>query len=84
MRIRVLTFKKENEFVCWIFSQVVLEFHFILRKTILSPSISSVLHTISTSFPLRGVYDLIRPYKFSIVSLNEVSLVIFCSIFLME
>ena len=84
MRKRVLTLKKKRNLAVeysarWFWNSI----SFLGKRFSLLRSPQSI-HTISTSFPLLGVYDLIRPYKFSIVSLKEVSLVIFCSIFLME
>jgi hypothetical protein len=45
--------KKEKEFGCSIFSLVIFEIPLILKKSVLSSSVSSVIHIISTSFPLR-------------------------------
>jgi len=55
MRKRVVTYEKEKEFDCLIFSQVILEFACNLVKWILSPAISSGIHNISTAFALRNI-----------------------------
>jgi len=55
MRIKVVTLIKKRKLACGIVRRVILEIHFTLRKRMLSSSFSSVIHTISTSFPLLRV-----------------------------
>jgi len=48
MKKKTLTKKKERTFNCLISTEEVWEMHFIFKKSILSSSLSSLIHNIST------------------------------------
>jgi len=55
MRKKIVTYERGKGFNGSIFTPIIFEFCWVLKRSILSASISSGVHTISTSFPLRRV-----------------------------